>query len=54
MGTPFQALYVVDNAVKKSGASMTSLKDANKLWRIVILLDGVKLFNLLKTKIEFV
>lgn len=28
MGTLFQALFVVDNDVKKNRASMTSLKDA--------------------------
>lgn len=31
MGTPFQALSVDDNAVKKNGASMTSLKDAQQV-----------------------
>ena len=53
VGTPFQAISI-DNTVKKNRASMTSLKDAYKLWRMVNLLDGVKLFNLLKTKTEMV
>lgn len=28
VGTPFHALYVIDNVVKKNISSMTSLKDA--------------------------
>lgn len=31
VGTPFQSLYVDDNVVKKNGASMTSLKDAQQV-----------------------
>lgn len=31
VGTLFQALYVIDNDVKKNGASMTSLKDTQQV-----------------------
>lgn len=31
MGTVFQSLSILDNAIKKNGASMTSLKDAQQV-----------------------
>lgn len=50
MATPFQALSIDDNVVKKNGSSMTSLKDANKSWRMVNLIDGVKVLIFPKTR----